>query len=168
MDIIGPLHRTESGNQYIVALTDHFTKYPVAKAIPQKSAYEVAKFLFETICTFGAFDTLITDQGREFVNSTMDILTSRFHVSHRISSAYHPQTNGQRERDNRTLKDTLVKMQDEAVWDDMLPAALFSYRTSVHKSTNFTPPSWQCTESKPSYLLTSEERAANRKLTRNL
>ena len=139
MDIIGPLQLTARGNQYIVALTDHFTKFPAAKAIPSKSAENVARFMYETICTFGAFDSLITDQGREFINSVVDILTERFQINHRISSAYHPQTNGQRERDNRTLKDTLMKITDNNDWDDMLPAALFAYRTSVHKSTSFSP-----------------------------
>nr|KAG5706937.1 hypothetical protein BaRGS_021443 [Batillaria attramentaria] len=139
MDIIGPLQVTDRGNQYIVALTDHFTKFPVAKAIPCKSSEEVARFMYETICIFGAFDSLITDQGREFINFALDILTDRFNINHRISSAYHPETNGQRERDNRTLKDTLVKITDNDDWDELLPAALFAYRTSVHKSTQFSP-----------------------------
>nr|KAG5709212.1 hypothetical protein BaRGS_017964 [Batillaria attramentaria] len=139
MDIIGPLQVTDRGNQYIVALTDHFTKSPVAKAIPCKSSEEVARFMYETICIFGAFDSLITDQGREFINFALDILTDRFNINHRISSAYHPETNGQRERDNRTLKDTLVKITDNDDWDELLPAALFAYRTSVHKSTQFSP-----------------------------
>nr|KAG5700252.1 hypothetical protein BaRGS_007625 [Batillaria attramentaria] len=65
MDIIGPLQVTDRGNQYIVALTDHFTKFPVAKAIPCKSSEEVARFMYETICIFGAFDSLITDQGQK-------------------------------------------------------------------------------------------------------
>nr|KAG5714845.1 hypothetical protein BaRGS_000333 [Batillaria attramentaria] len=139
MDIIGPLQVTDRGNQYIVALTDHFTKFPVAKAIPCKSSEEVARFMYETIFIFGAFDSLITDQGREFINFALDILTDRFNINHRISSAYHPETNGQRERDNRTLKDTLVKITDNDDWDEFLPAALFAYRTSVHKSTQFSP-----------------------------
>nr|KAG5690554.1 hypothetical protein BaRGS_014687 [Batillaria attramentaria] len=117
MGIIGPLQVTDRGNQYIVALTDHFTKFPVAKAIPCKSSEEVARFMYETICIFGAFDSLITDQGREFINFVLDILTDRFNINHRISSAYHPQTNGQRERDNRTLKDTLAKLPFDVTGD---------------------------------------------------
>ena len=140
MDLIGPLTITPRGNKYIVALTDHFSKYPVAKAILEKSAHEVAVFVYETTSAYGVFDSVITDQGREFVNSVMDVLTTNFKIDHRISSAYHPQTNGQRERDNRTLKDTLTKyLTDNDNWDDLLPAALFSYRTAVHSSTKVTP-----------------------------
>ena len=141
MDIIGPLTTTQRGNKYIVALTDHFSKYPVAKAIPDKSSHEVAVFVYETISAYGVFDSVITDQGREFVNSVVDVLTTKFKIDHRISSAYHPQTNGQRERDNRTLKDTLTKYLDDTSdnWDELLPAALFSYRTAVHSSTKVTP-----------------------------
>ena len=49
-------------------------------------------------------DTLISDQGQEFVNSVVDHLLERMLTEHQISSAYHPQTNGQRERDNPEKK----------------------------------------------------------------
>ena len=81
-------------------------------------------------------ETLISDQGREFVNNDMDKLTTRLGIDHRISSAYHPQTNGLRERDNRTLKACLAKLVNEQAtdWDTYLQGALFAYRTSVHAS----------------------------------
>uniref|UniRef100_A0A673A4A0 Integrase catalytic domain-containing protein n=1 Tax=Sphaeramia orbicularis TaxID=375764 RepID=A0A673A4A0_9TELE len=86
-------------------------------------------------------DTLISDQGREFVNSVIDGLTDRLQTDHRIASAYHPQTNGQRERDNRTLKEALAKIVNEECddWDMRIPGVLFAYHTSVHASTKVTP-----------------------------
>ena len=74
MDLIGPLPETERGHKYIVAMTDYFSKFPVAAPLKNKSAAEVTKFLLSTICTFGCMETLITDQGREFVNELNSML----------------------------------------------------------------------------------------------
>ena len=68
IDLIGPLQETPSGNKYIVAITDHFTKWSEAAGIPDKSAVSVAKFLYNVVCRFGCMDTLISDQGKEFLN----------------------------------------------------------------------------------------------------
>ncbi|KAG7165828.1 pol Retrovirus-related Pol polyprotein from transposon-like 9, partial [Homarus americanus] len=141
IDIIGPLQETTSGNKYIVAITDHFSKWSEAAAIPDKSAKSVAQFLYSVVCRLGCMDSLISDQGREFVNKVIDLLMDRFQTDHRIASAYHPQPNGQRERDNRTLKAALGKLvNDQAdVWDQYIPGILFAYHTSIHASTKCTP-----------------------------
>ncbi|KAL8610943.1 hypothetical protein ACOMHN_042560 [Nucella lapillus] len=141
IDIIGPLQETAKGNKYIVAITDHFSKWSEAAAIPDKTAASVADFVFSVVCHLGCMETLISDQGREFVNQVIDKLMDHFQCDHRISSAYHPQTNGQRERDNRTLKEALCKVVNEEGnnWDRYIPGVLFAYHTSVHASTKCTP-----------------------------
>ncbi len=80
-----------------------------------KSAYSHA-FLWRYGCT----KVLISDQGREFVNDINKNLLAQLKTDHRISTAYHPQTNGLVERFNQTLQRSLVKMvnnnQDD--WDE--------------------------------------------------
>ena len=65
----------------------------------------------------------------------------RFKIEHRISSAYHPQTNGLVERYNQTLQRSLIKLvnKEQDNWDEFLDGVLFAYRTSVQKSTQVTP-----------------------------
>ncbi len=46
MDLIGPLPQSSTGNQYIVTVTDYFTKWAEANALPDKTAAGIAKFLF--------------------------------------------------------------------------------------------------------------------------
>ena len=88
------------------------------------------------ICRFGCCDITISDQGREFVNSIEKELFSLTGTEHRITSAYHPQTNGLTERFNQTLQTALMKMVNEEQndWDEHLPAVLFAYRTSQQRA----------------------------------
>ena len=83
----------------------------------------------------------ISDQGREFVNSLNEKLFLLTGTEHRIASAYHPQTNGLDERLNQTVTKSLVKYinADQNDWDENLESVLFSYRTSFHSTTKYTP-----------------------------
>lgn len=89
--MIGPLQETSNDNKYIVAATDYFSKWTEATAVQDKSAKSVGLFLYSVICRLGCMDTLISDQGQEFVNSIIDTLMDYFQTDHRITSAYHPQ-----------------------------------------------------------------------------
>jgi hypothetical protein len=70
-----------------------------------------------------------------------ELLHTLFNVRQRITSAYHPQSNGLDERTNQTIKKCLEKLtgDNEDNWDDLLDPVLFSIRTSVQESTKFTP-----------------------------
>jgi Integrase zinc binding domain/Integrase core domain len=80
-----------NGFKYIVVAIDYFTKWSEAKALTDKSAVNVARFLFEFICRHACIDIQINDQGREFVNQVSTELHRLTGVKQRISSAYHPQ-----------------------------------------------------------------------------
>ena len=130
IDLVGPLPRTASGNAYIITCTDFFTKWPEASAIPDKSALSVASFLFQLITRHGSPVIIQSDQGREFVNQVNKHLFERSGVEHRISAAYHPQTNGLDERFNQTLVNALTKVTGEKPdeWDEYIDPILFAYR----------------------------------------
>ena len=101
------------------------------------------KTLFDNIfySRYGCTEIIISDQGREFVNKLNQFLFKKLGTEQRISTAYHPQTNGLVERYNQTLQHSLVKLVNEQQndWDDFLDGLLFAYRTSVQKSTKVTP-----------------------------
>lgn len=80
-----------NGYRYVVVAIDYFSKWSEAKALTDKSAASVARFLFEFICRHGCVDIQINDQGREFVNAVSSEIHRLTGVEQRITSAYHPQ-----------------------------------------------------------------------------
>ena len=97
--------------------------------------------LFFSFGRYGCTKITISDQGREFVNRVNESLFAQTRTEHRISTAYHPQTNGLVERYNQTLQRSLLKLvnKQQDNWDEFIDGVLFAYRTSKQKSTQFTP-----------------------------
>ena len=143
MDIVGPLPPTKEGNKYIMVATEYLTRWPEAQAIPDIKAKTVAKFFYEQIvCRYGSPKVILTDQGSSFNNELVDALCEAVGTRHKLSTAYHPQTNGLTERFNKTLCETIAKyihQYKEREWDQFVQSALFSYRTKKQVSTYMDP-----------------------------
>ena len=142
MDIVGPLPMTKKGNLYIVVATDYLTKWPEARALMNAKASSMVPFFYEDIiCRHGCPKVLLTDRGTHFVNEMLNSLCDELGVKHKLSTAYHPQTNGLVERFNRTLCEVLAKFANEQKddWDSYIPSALFAYRTMRQGTTRHEP-----------------------------
>ena len=83
----------------------------------------------------------INDHGKEFVNEVPENLHEMTGTEQRITSAYHPQSNGLCERQNRTIKDSLVKARvgKPKEWSNIIDDILFAHRVSIHYSTKYSP-----------------------------
>lgn len=128
--------------KFIVVAIDYFSKWSEAKALPDKSAESVARFLYDdVICRHGCPLIHITDQGREFTNKLISELFRLTGTQQRVTTAYHPQANGLVERQNRTIKNCLLKvLQDNSKrWPNILQGVLFAHRTTQHCSTGYSP-----------------------------
>lgn len=142
MDIVGPLPKTRRGNTHIVVATEYLTKWPEARALPNAKASSVVSFFYEDIiCRHGCPKEILTDRGTHFVNDMLNSLCAELGVKHKLSTAYHPQTNGLVERFNRTLCEALAKYANEHQddWDVYLTSVLFAYRTKKHSTTRHEP-----------------------------
>ena len=93
----------------ILVITEYLSKYPYAVPIRSKEAIEIAGDLLKYIPIFGPPKVILSDQGKEFVNEVVDKLLQQVGTEHRVTSAYHPNTNGQCERLNQTLLASLRK-----------------------------------------------------------
>ena len=141
IDFVGPLERTKNGNKYILVVTDYLTKWPEAIAMKEATAENVVEFIYKgIICTHGCPKVILSDRGTHFRNKLVDGLCEKFEIKHKLSSPYHPQTNGLVERFNRTLCESLAKVSEkENEWDKHIESVLFAYRTMKHNTTKKTP-----------------------------
>ena len=69
MDIVGPLTQTCEGNRYLLTFQEELSKYTLAVPISQQGSLTVAKvFVEQIILKFGIRQTLLTDQGSNFLS----------------------------------------------------------------------------------------------------
>nr|GFB78776.1 hypothetical protein [Tanacetum cinerariifolium] len=84
---------------------------------------------------------IISDRGTHFCNDQFARIMSKYGVTHRLSTAYHPQTSGQVEVTNRGLKRILERTvgENRALWSDKVEDALWAFRTAFKTSVGCTP-----------------------------
>ncbi|CDH61294.1 retrotransposon ty3-gypsy subclass [Lichtheimia corymbifera JMRC:FSU:9682] len=142
LDFIGELPRTVLGNRWILVAVDYTTNYPIARAVHVASTKAVADFLYEEIVMrFGCPKEILTDRGTNFTSKVLAHYTRRVKMNHKLTSAFHPRTNGKCERLNGTFKAMIRKYVNGAlhIWDEYLDTALFACRIRTHHTTGYSP-----------------------------
>nr|GEX60660.1 reverse transcriptase domain-containing protein [Tanacetum cinerariifolium] len=94
IDFMGPFPSSR-WNKYILVAVDYLSKWVEAKALPTNDARVVCKFLNSLFARFGAPRAIISDRGTYFCNDQFAKVMIKYGVTHRLSTAYHPQTSGQ-------------------------------------------------------------------------
>lgn len=137
---MGPLPVTPQGNQYILVVTDLFTKWVEAFLLVDTTATTLATILMnDIVCRYGVPTYLHSDQGANLCSAVVQKFCCLFGIHSTRTSAYHPKGNGQVEWFNHTVEAMLAKIiGDQQNWDLYLPKALLAY-TFVHEVTGFTP-----------------------------
>lgn len=141
LDIVGPLPITQSNNQYLLTLQCNLTKFLDAIPIPDSTAQTIGTvFAREYITRYGAPRAILTDQGANFMSTTMKQISRLFKIKQIRTSAYRPQSNGSLERSHIVLTEFLKHYTDAGKnWDEYIRFAIFCYNTAKHEGTNFTP-----------------------------
>ncbi|GJW40074.1 reverse transcriptase domain-containing protein [Tanacetum coccineum] len=131
IDFIGPFPSSH-GNKYILVAVDYLLKWVEAKALPTNDARVVVKFLKSLFARFRTPRAIISDRGTYFCNDQFVKVMSKYGVTHRLATAYHPQTSGQVKVSNQGLKRILERTvgENHASWSDKLDDALWAFRTA--------------------------------------
>jgi hypothetical protein len=143
MDFIVGLPTTQSGYDSIWVIIVHFLK--VAHFIPVKTTYKGAKlvelYITRIVCLHGVPKKIVSNKGTQFMSRFCEKLYETMHTRLNISSAYHPQTDGQTESVNQILEDMLraCALKDSKSWDKCLSYAEFFYNNSYQKSLKMSP-----------------------------
>jgi hypothetical protein len=144
MDFITNLpESTKSGYTAILVMVNRLMKMaiylPCRKDIDSP---ELARMFFEhVICKHGVRNNIVTDHGTQFTSRFGTPVCSHMSSDHRLSAAFHSQTNGETEQQNQTMEQYLRAFSnyEQDNWVELLPLAEFAYNNSVHSSTRMTP-----------------------------
>ncbi len=142
VDLYGPLPKSHRGNIYIVTLIDQLTGWPECRAIPDKSAAEVCRFLMEDLIARHSVPLeMMSDNGTEFVNRIIKGLSHDLKMFHIRCANYSPQANGKCECIHRDFTAYFRKLpqHEKLNWDRHINSILGAYRCADHASAGKSP-----------------------------
>lgn len=142
MDFIEGLPESE-GHDAILVVVDRLTKMglfiPTRKDVDTPELVRI--FTDRVFAKHGAPHDIVSDRGRHFVSKLWNGVCQALHIKSNLSTAYHPETDGQTERVNQILEQYLRVysgyQQDD--WCALLPLAEFAYNNTPHEATGLTP-----------------------------
>ncbi|KAI3821490.1 hypothetical protein L1987_09058 [Smallanthus sonchifolius] len=143
MDFVTKLPRTSSGYDSIWVIIDRLTKS--AHFLPIREDYRVEKlariYIDEIVSRHGVPLNIISDLDARFTSRFWQSLQTALGTRLDLSTAYHPQTDGQTERTIQTLEDMrrACVIDFGGNWDSHLSLIEFSYNNSYHTSINMAP-----------------------------
>ncbi|KAE8905878.1 hypothetical protein PF003_g10293 [Phytophthora fragariae] len=142
MDFIFGLPRDDEGRTGVLVFVDRFSKMvhlaPVAEEV---TADESAELFLDLVCRHhGLPESIVSDRDPRFTSAFWTRLFALLGTHLLMSTAAHPETDGQTERVNRVLEDVLRRYATSfASWSSFLPMAEFALNNSTHASTGLTP-----------------------------
>ena len=143
MDFIVGLPTTNRGHDAIWVVVDRLTK--MCKFIPTKTTVktpELARLFVENVYRlYGLPANIISDRDQKFNSHFWRAVFKRLDTMLNLSTADHPQTDGQTERVNQVLEDMLraYVSKRQSNWEDYLPILEFAYNSAKNVTTGFSP-----------------------------
>ncbi|KAF1333196.1 Pol protein, partial [Globisporangium splendens] len=142
MDFIFGLPADSSKKTGILVIVDRFSKMVHLSAVPASvTAKQTAQIFLDSVFRLHGMPTeIVSDRDPRFTAAFWQELFRLLGTQLKMSTADHPQTDGQTERVNRTLEDILRSYAHSFThWSECLPLAEFAINNSVHVSTGHTP-----------------------------
>ncbi|XP_052300414.1 uncharacterized protein LOC127903754 [Citrus sinensis] len=142
IDLIGPLPKGRGAATHAIVAIDYFTKWIEVEALSRITEKKTTDFVWRNlVCRYGIPYALVTDNGRQFDNHSFRDFCQNLGIELKYCSPAHPQSNGQVEAANKTVK-RLLKTRlgaKKGAWVDELSGVLWAYRTTHKTATGETP-----------------------------
>jgi transposase InsO family protein len=143
--MIGPLPKAPGGFTHLLVAIDKFSKWIEARPVVNPRTEETVKLFTDIITRFGVPNSIITDNGTNFVGKKFLDFCDDYGIRVDTAAVAHPRTNGQVERANgmilQGLKPRIFNQLKKysGRWHQELPSVLWSLRTTKSRATGFTP-----------------------------
>ncbi|CAK9300770.1 unnamed protein product [Gordionus sp. m RMFG-2023] len=121
-----------------LTIVDAYSKFLIIVPVKNITTDVTLKEIFKTISLYGIPETIVTDNGTNFISSDFEKFCSDYGINHVLTSAYHQQSNGLVERMVRTFK-THMKRNIKIDLDIALDKFLFNYRNTRNDITGVNP-----------------------------
>ena len=138
MDFVVGLPKTKANHDAIWVVIDRLTKS--AHFLPINERYSLDKlvhlYLKEIVMRHGVLVSIVSDRDPRFNSRFWRQFQECLGTRLNMSTAYHPQTDGQSETTIQTIEDMLrvCAIDFEGSWDDHLPLIKFAYNNNYHSS----------------------------------
>ncbi|KAF1322204.1 Pol protein, partial [Globisporangium splendens] len=142
MDFIFELPRDKHGRNGILVFVDRFSKMVHLTPVSDKISAEMTAKVFVDVVfrLHGLPSEIVSDRDTRFTSRFWRTLLGILDTKLSMSTAAHPETDGQTERVNRVLEDVLRSYATSfGEWSEFLPLAEFALNNSTHVSTGHTP-----------------------------
>jgi len=137
LDLVGPLPVSSDRLRYLLTIIDRSTRWLEAVPLRDIEAVTVADaFVREWLPRYGVPAAVTTDRGTQFSSATWTVLCRNLGITHNMTTAYHPQSNGMVERSHRQIKNSLRARLAANDWPSHLPWVLLGLRAAPKEAAN--------------------------------
>lgn len=141
IDHLGPFVRSKDGNTHILTVVDAFTKYVFVRAVKDLKTKTTIKTLEKIFYDFGVPARIISDRGTSFTSTAFKVYCDAQGIKHVLNAVACPRANGQAERFNQTILNSLSAQNhtgNERDWDKYVGRIQWGINNTVNASTQKT------------------------------
>ena len=142
MDFISKLPPTLKDEVSALVITDRLSKGVIFTPMVKTTAEDVAAaFIQHFLPVHGLPEAIVSDRGTQFVGHIWKRICATLHITRRLSTAYHPETDGSTERMNQNLEAYLSAFcaYSQRDWADLLPVAALAINSRPSSVTGLSP-----------------------------
>uniref|UniRef100_A0A0N5BH08 RNA-directed DNA polymerase n=1 Tax=Strongyloides papillosus TaxID=174720 RepID=A0A0N5BH08_STREA len=140
MDLRGPLPETDRHHNYLMVLQDDLSKYVLTIPLRKATGEEIVeKLIIQVFPIFGVPEIIRCDNAQYFNSNLIQLAMEEWQVKIRFSTPYNHTSNGEVERFNRVINETIACYGASRNWDVVLPLVAGAYNNQDHSTTKTAP-----------------------------